>query len=218
MKTPDHKGRDRSGGHRPQPTPTSRRQRIARRKQKGVNQSAVHARQWLTAKQPVLRAVLIFLALLAAFYTFEFTHLARGPARRAYLQWIANTSARILIVMGHNAKADGTDINSPRFSVKIVPGCDALDPAAAFVAAVIASPVSFWTKIPGLLIGTASLLLINLFRVVSLFFIGIHFPAAFKTMHHDVWQAVFVVLAVLFWFVWVQWATRPPAPGDPDSA
>lgn len=200
------------------PPPPTRRQRIARRKQKGLNQSGVRARQWLAAKRPVLRAVLIFLALLAAFYTFEFTHLARGPARRAYLQWIANTSARILTLMGHDAKADGTDIDSPQFSVKIVRGCDALDPTAAFIAAVIASPVSLWTKIPGLLLGTASLLLINLVRVVSLFFIGIHFPAAFKTMHHDVWQAVFVVLAVVFWFVWVQWATSRPAPGDPDGA
>lgn len=198
--------------------PPTRRQRIARRKKKGVNQSVVDPRRWLVAKQPVIRAVLIFLALLAAFYTFEFTHLARGPARRAYLKWIANTSASILTVMGHDAQADGTDINSPRFSVKIVRGCDALDPIAAFIAAVIASPVPLLTKIPGLLIGTASLLFINLLRVVSLFFVGVHFPAAFKTMHHDVWQAVFVVLAVVFWFLWVQWATRNPAPEDHDSA
>ena len=200
------------------PSPISRRQRIERRKKKGVSHPVVDPRQWFTAKQPVLRAVLIFLALLAAFYTFEFTHLARGPARRAYLQWIANTSASILTVMGHDAKADGTDINSSRFSVKIVRGCDALDPIAAFIAAVIASPVPFLTKIPGLLIGTVSLLAINLLRVVSLFLVGVHFPDAFKTMHHDVWQAVFVVLAVVFWFVWVQYATRNTTPADQDSA
>lgn len=198
--------------------PKPRRQRIADRKKRGVHRPAVNTREWLSAKRPVFRAVLIFLALLAAFYTFEFTHLARGPARHAYLRWIANTSARILTVMGHDAEADGTDVRSSRFSVKIVRGCDALDPTAAFVAAVFASPVSLWSKLPGLLIGTASLLLINLVRVVSLFYIGIHFPAAFKFMHHDVWQAAFVVLAVVFWLIWVQWATRRSAPGDMPGA
>ena len=93
-----------------------------------------------------------------------------------------------------------------------VRGCDALDPAAAFVAAVVASPVSVWMKVPGIVVGTLALLLMNLVRVVSLFFVGIHFPSAFEMMHKEVWQASFIVLAVLFWVIWVQWATRGRGP------
>ena len=96
----------------------------------------------------------------------------------------------------------------------IVRGCDAIEPVAAFTAAVFASPVSFWLKIPGVVVGALALLLINLARLVSLFFVGIYFPAAFDLIHMDVWQAAFIVLAICFWAIWVQWATRgPPVEG-----
>ena len=44
-------------------------------------------------------------------------------------------------------------INSSRYSVNIAHGCDAIEPLALFVAAVVAFPVAFRTKVPGLLIG-----------------------------------------------------------------
>ena len=53
------------------------------------------------------------------------------------------------------------------------------------------------------------LLLINLVRLVSLFFIGVYWPKALDVMHEDVWQAAFIVLAIVLWAIWVQWATRP---------
>jgi exosortase/archaeosortase family protein len=51
-------------------------------------------------------------------------------------------------------------------------------------------------------------MLINLLRIVSLFFVGVYYPNAFNMIHEGVWQAAFVVLAIVFWAVWVQWATR----------
>ena len=40
-----------------------------------------------------------------------------------------------------------------------------------------ASPPSVWMEVPGIVVGTLGLLLMNLVRVVSLFFVGIHFPS-----------------------------------------
>ena len=52
------------------------------------------------------------------------------------------------------------------------------------------------------------MLAINLVRIVSLFYIRIHFPAAFEIMHVEVWQALFIFLALLCWIVWAVWAKR----------
>jgi hypothetical protein len=30
-------------------------------------------------------------------------------------------------------------------------------------------------------------------------------------MHYDLWQAAFIVLAIVAWAIWVQWATREKA-------
>ncbi len=73
----------------------------------------------------------------------------------------------------------------------------------------VASPVAWRAKLPGLLIGTVSLLVINLIRIITLFAIGVHFPRAFHLIHFEVWQALFIALAIIFWAIWVQWATKP---------
>ena len=105
----------------------------------------------------------------------------------------------------------GTVIRASGFSVTIGRGCDALEPIAAFFAAVLASPLGLRVKLPGILVGTACLWLINLIRIVSLVLIGVHAPRAFDLAHGQVWQAAFIVLAIVFWAIWVQWATRSRA-------
>jgi exosortase H (IPTLxxWG-CTERM-specific) len=121
----------------------------------------------------------------------------------------AAMSAAVLNVFGEGASADGTSLRSKRNSVNIAHGCDAIEPIALFVAAVIAFPSPWLTKLPGLLIGTLMLTALNIVRIVSLFYIGIWNPAWFDRMHEDVWQPAFIVLALFFWVVWALWATKP---------
>jgi exosortase/archaeosortase family protein len=55
-------------------------------------------------------------------------------------------------------------------------------------------------------IGPLVLLVTNLARIVSLYFVQIHWPSAFELLHVEVWQAAFIFLAVVLWIVWARWA------------
>lgn len=158
----------------------------------------------------MLRAVLIFAVLMCAFYTIDYTPFLTSGVLASYLALIAIASMDLLNLLGFDVTVAGTSIYSPGFSVQIARGCDGLEPVAAFIAAVLASPVPLRMKLPGILIGSSSLLVLNLFRVVSLFLVGTYFPNAFDLMHHELGQAAFIVVAVAFWAVWVTWATRCP--------
>jgi len=126
----------------------------------------------------------------------------------SYLRGWAEVSAFVLNVFGENARVYDSAISSNRFSVNIKKGCDAIQPTILFICAVLASPVAFKPKIPGLLLGLAFLMLMNLVRVLSLFYVGIYWNSAFEIMHHDVWQAVFIILSILAWGAWALWAVR----------
>ncbi len=157
----------------------------------------------------VIRAILIFGGLMGLFYGLDYYfELESNKNFHVYLNKIASVTGQILGFFGTDVNVEGNVIWQGEFRVRVARGCDALEPSAAFIAAVLASPVAMRLKIPGVLVGTISILLLNLVRVVSLFLVGIHFRSIFDMMHYDVWQAAFIVLAILFWAVWVQWATR----------
>lgn len=172
---------------------------------------------WFAAKWPVLRAVIIFGVLMGLFYAFVHTPKIEGGVFEPYLGLIASTTGAIVNLFGYETTVVSTSVSSPVFSMEIVRGCDAIEPSAAFASAVLASPVSLWSKMPGVLVGTLILLLVNVVRLVSLFFIGVHFPKALDVMHEDIWQAAFIVLAIVLWAIWVQWATRGKR-GEPHAS
>lgn len=161
-------------------------------------------------RRPVLRAVIIFAVLMGLFYAF--VHLpSRGAPFRPYLGILAQATGGVLTLFGHEATVVDTSVSSTAFSMTIVRGCDAIEPMAALIAAVVASPATIWMKIPGILVGTLVFLVINLIRLVSLFLVGIYFPNAFEVVHLDIWQVAFIALIICFWAIWFRWATRATA-------
>jgi len=173
---------------------------------------------WGESRHPVLRFVLVFAILMGVFEVWFIGYFSKGNSLvfvckgddtfRSYLQLTARACSTVLSWMGNRTRVSGESIISPEFSVRIVRGCDALEPSALFLAAVVAFPAPLLAKGVGIASGVLSLQIVNCIRIVSLFYIGIHFPKAFKVMHYEVWQAVFIFLALLFWLIWARWATR----------
>ncbi len=169
---------------------------------------------WFYNKKPVFQFVGLFALLMGLFYACTFIPYLNKKALPGLQKANAKASTAILNWFGEEATNQETNISSRRYSINIAHGCDAIEPAALFVAAVLAFPTSFASKLPALFIGTALLLVINLVRIISLYYTGVFWPSAFETMHVDVWQPAFIVLSLFFWVTWALWATRPsPLPG-----
>lgn len=146
---------------------------------------------------------------MGVFYALDATSFARNTAFPAYLRFNAQASGFLLAIFEDSVTVTGQSLRSPRYSLSIERGCDAVEPSALFLAGVLAFPAPLASKIPGMLIGTFCLMAINLFRIISLFYVGVYWREAFHIMHVDVWQALFIFLAILFWTLWALWATRP---------
>ena len=182
---------------------------------------------WVGSKRPVFIFVGLFVVLMGVFYAITFIHVVNTTVMSALQGFNARLSTGVLNLFGEGASTAKTTIASSRYSVNIAHGCDAIEPIALFVAAVLAFPAPWKSKVPGLLIGTLVLTALNIVRIISLFYIGIHWNKAFDTMHEDVWQPAFIVFSLFFWVVWALWATKPhaasnkarresgpPSPGD----
>ena len=174
-------------------------------------------RSWYREKHPIFRFVLLLAVFMGIANIALTTDRVRHGLIPEYLRGWAHISGSVLRMLGEDARVVGSAVSSSRFSVDIKRGCDAVQPTVLFISAVLASPVAVLSKVPGLLIGFFFLMAMNLVRVISLFYIGIYFPSAFNTAHHDVWQAVFIILSILAWALWAIWAVRK-TPLDADAS
>ncbi len=60
----------------------------------------------------------------------------------------------------------------------------------------------------GIGVGLAFLTVLNLVRLVSLFYIGAVFPNYLPMAHYLVWQAAIIISAIVLWLFWVEKFTR----------
>ncbi|HEX6883088.1 MAG TPA: exosortase/archaeosortase family protein [Planctomycetota bacterium] len=164
------------------------------------------------AKGPALRFVLVVAALMALFYGVFYTSPEENPGIdrliRAYLGVYASAGAFLFDLVGLEAQARGTTLFVDAKAVEVVRGCDAMEPIAFFVAAVVALQVPLRAKLIGLGAGVPLLMLLNLLRIMALALISARMPQVFETAHITVGQTVFVVCTLCLWFAWALRATR----------
>lgn len=91
------------------------------------------------------------------------------------------------------------------FGYVVVIGCTGVVPAAVLAIAVVASPASASARMLGLVVGVPLVLLLNLLRLVHLFYVGVHAPQTFWLAHEVVWECALVVATVGIWYSWWRW-------------
>ena len=163
---------------------------------------------WYRAKNPVLRFVALFGLLIALFYAVALSSFFLQTILPPYLRFSARMANAVCNWIGEPTSVTGWTISSGGSSIEIAFGCDATEPIALFAAAVLAFPAPFRRKIPGILLGAGILAVMNLVRIVSLVLVGVYHPDAFEWMHREVWQVAFILLAIILWAVWIQWAIK----------
>lgn len=164
---------------------------------------------WIRHNRSDLRFLLIFTSCLVVYYLATLTTPIRDGFFPAYLRWNASVSGVILNTIGQEVTVEKKSIRKiGGASIQVERGCDAVAPSALFVSAVLASPVALGSRIAAALIGSFALMVLNLVRVCSLFLIRVYYPTAFEVMHLDVWQALFILMALLFWALWASGASK----------
>lgn len=165
-------------------------------------------KSWLQTHGRDLRFLAFFAFLMGLYYAASTTNYAQNVVFPSYLRLNARAAGALLGAVGYDITVTDQTIKERRFSVLIGRGCDAVQPSALFVSAVLASPVALSASVPAAIVGTVILMTINLIRIMTLLLTGIYTPKLFDIMHLEVWQALFIFLAILLWALWASWIAR----------
>lgn len=165
----------------------------------------------MSAKRPLklkqwIPAFLAAAGMLTVLILFAGNETAMGGIQRL----LALISSGILNVFGQDTVVVGTTVQSSLFGISVVTACTGIFITGLFLIAVAAFPTRWLAKLIGAGIGIGGIFVVNIVRLVSLYFIGVHWPGFLDQAHQLIWQSLLIVIAVALWLLWAgRWAYAP---------
>jgi exosortase/archaeosortase family protein len=153
----------------------------------------------------------VIAGVLFGVYAFPFELFgARGDWLTGYLEAYARLAGALLSLVEPSVSVQGTYIYG-RFPLQIVRNCDAADVNILFVSAMLAFPGPFLQKLVPLLVGVLALVVANVTRICSLYYVGVLSPDWFRVAHEEVWPLLLVAFAAATFLGCVKFLQRASA-------
>ena len=161
----------------------------------------------------MIRFFILFIVVLAVLFGLELTPWAQEWFVVPWTNALAAMSTSIVTMFDPNVVATGKVIRSAAngFAVSIEAGCNGVEATLVLLAAILAFPAPWRHKAIGLAIGVVAVQLLNIVRVISLFYLGQWNFDAFEWAHLYVWQGLIMLDVLIVWLIWVR---RVPRGGD----
>ncbi len=166
----------------------------------------------------MLRFLLWFVAIQVALFGLELTPWAQRWFVVPWTNTLAAISASIVKAFDPSVIAHGKILqsSSSQFAVSIEAGCNGVEATIVLLAAVVAFPAPWRSKLIGLAAGVLAVQGLNIVRVISLFYLGQWNRQAFEWAHMYLWQALIMLDVLIVWLVWVRSLGRADGRGtDP---
>lgn len=141
-------------------------------------------------------AILLFFVI--AFSTEAIHHAVVVP----FTSLVAAASGVVMNLFGAGARVFGNHLSTARYSINVVDGCNGIYATAILISGVIAYPSKLIHKAWGIVLGFLAVFILNLGRVISLFYLGQYYPDIFEEAHIYVWQPIIILWAIFVWDFW----------------
>ena len=163
----------------------------------------------------MLRFFVIFLVLLLGLFSLEVLQPVQQHVINPFTGALAKLSSWLILLFDSDVDASGKIIRSISggFAVEIQPGCNGVEAVIILFAAVFAFPAPFKNKLVGFALGFLAIQVLNLVRIISLFYMGQWNMTWFEWFHLYLWQALIILDALVVWLIWLRTLPAPASAG-----
>jgi exosortase H (IPTLxxWG-CTERM-specific) len=170
----------------------------------------------------MFRFFVLFVILLVGLFTLEILQPVQEYIISPFTGVLAKISVYLIQLFDDQVLATGRVIRSLEngFAVEIQPGCNGVEAVIILFSAIFAFPAPFKNKMIGFFWGFLAIQLLNLVRIISLFYLGQWSETAFRWFHLYLWQALIILDALVVWLIWLRTLpeSKNPPPAEPPAA
>lgn len=148
------------------------------------------------------RFALLFGCLLIGLFTLELLDPVQAAVIQPFTGWLADISAALMTPFDDKVRSYGRIISHSEtgFAVSIEAGCNGVEAAIVLIAGVLAFPAPWSRKLVAISLGFLAIQVMNIARIISLFYLGQWDLELFTWMHLYLWP-VLIMLDVLIVFI-----------------
>lgn len=158
----------------------------------------------------------IFIARFAVAALAQFL-LLMAPAVRPFVdgfsETLATLSASLIRLFGGSCVQTGAVLSTLNrgFAMQVLDGCNGVNVIILLWAAVVAFPAKWSWRAVGLLGGAVAIQVLNLLRLISLFYLGQFSRPVFEFAHLYLWETLIILDAMVVFVLWNRRVARPAA-------
>ena len=168
----------------------------------------------------MLRFFVLFIVILAALFAAELTPPVQSAIVVPWTEALVRISAGLITFFDPHVAVSGNVLQSTTnsFAISVRAGCNGVEAAMILIAAMLAFPASWKHRAIGIIAGLFAVQLLNIVRVVSLFYLGQWNMMAFDWAHLYLWPALIMLDVLIVWMIWIRTlpkvTARVPTPAD----
>lgn len=158
----------------------------------------------------MVRFFVIFIVCLVVLFRIDMLDSFQQSVAEPWAQVLAAASANIMMLWDSDVAFQGKIIMSKAtgFAVSIEAGCNGIEAAIVLFAGVMAFPSTAVQKFIGVVFGFLVVQIVNLLRIISLYYLGQFSESLFEFSHLYLWQALIMLDVLIFWILWVRWVSK----------
>ncbi|EED33041.1 conserved hypothetical protein [gamma proteobacterium NOR5-3] len=158
------------------------------------------------------RFVFLFSVLLLGLFTLELLNPVQAAVIQPFTGWLADVSAAIIIPFDEHVRASGRIISHSQtgFAVSIEAGCNGVEAAIVLIAGVLAFPADWRRKIVAITLGFLAIQVMNIARIISLFYLGQWNLDVFTWTHLYLWPVLIMLDVLVVFMLYLRYLSQHP--------
>ena len=162
----------------------------------------------------MLRFVMTFLLILIALFTLEMLNPVQEHVITPFTSLLAHLSAVLILPFDNSVIAYGKvlQFKDSGFAVSIEAGCNGVEATIVLIAAICAFPASWRARLIAIGLGFLAIQVLNIVRIISLFYLGNWNLEYFSWIHLYLWPALIMLDVLVVFIVYLRYLSKQTQP------
>jgi exosortase H (IPTLxxWG-CTERM-specific) len=158
----------------------------------------------------MVRFTILFIVVVVTLFTLELYEPIRQAVILPFTGYLATVSSAIMHIFDPDvvSNADVIRSKSTGQAVRIAAGCNGVEAVIVLFAAIFAFPSKLKHKLYGFFIGFFAIQILNIVRIISLFYLLQWDKNWFDWFHLYLWQALIILDALIVWLIWLRYLPK----------